>query len=740
MCQQPLSSPGPSVLRWRGVLLSAGLVMMACSPSLESSAEEAVAQESTRTDPLQPYLALPAPDTATERQSLESLEDALEGWREGNRIENAHRADSALALIPTAEEWRPLLLAELLAAAGDTAGVRTALARVDPDSEFWARWGWGVAVEAFEEADDLESGLRFARSAAERLSGGAAAGDAWFRAGRIALEIGDTLSASADLWRAIEESPSGISAQNAARTLDRLPGDLSPPEEIRLGRLLLAAGSWESAHRRLRPHLDGSALSSTDSRELRQGLGRALVELRRHSDAERMLAPLRADLSPPEVAGPALYWTGRAALGRGDISAAEFAFRELARRAPDSGLAEQGLHLMLTRELETGFGPRARSFLDELLEVGVGSSSTELTLVQLGTEEYLSGNLSGAADIFERYLVGSRRLAGRQQAGYWSALAQERLGKGEMSRVRLREVHDADPLTFYGIFAGERIDAELLPPGLTEGPAPNPELQVELRNALIRLRIHQLVPTAGSFAFELERLTRYFSDERDGAYDLAEALIEGEFPLQGIVLGRDIHREEEEWNHRLLRIVHPFPYRDIIVREARAQGLDPFFVAGLIRQESMFHSRIQSSAGAVGLMQLMPGTAREVAGSLGIRYSPEGLDDPETNVRLGTTFLSSMVSRFDGLAEDALAAYNAGPSRIRQWRQRPAYRDRDVFLEHIPFRETRHYVKVVQQYTRIYTALYGCGDFEPCPGLSYSSVVAESPHAGGAPISQLARD
>src|SRR5690606_12311288 len=96
------------------------------------------------------------------------------------------------------------------------------------------------------------------------------------------------------------------------------------------------------------------------------------------------------------------------------------------------------------------------------------------------------------------------------------------------------------------------------------------------------------------------------------------------------------------------------------------------------------------------------------------RFAPDLLADPELNVRLGTAYLSSMLRRFDGNVVDALVAYNAGPSRVQQWRQRPEYRDPDVFIEHIPFQETRGYVKIVQQYGRIYRALYGCADFSPC--------------------------
>jgi soluble lytic murein transglycosylase len=251
--------------------------------------------------------------------------------------------------------------------------------------------------------------------------------------------------------------------------------------------------------------------------------------------------------------------------------------------------------------------------------------------------------------------------------------------------------------------------------------------------------VHRIIPTTGSFAYEVSQLTEHFRGRGDGSYDFGDALIAGGFPLEAIVLGRDIRRTEGEWNLRLLRIVHPLPHRDLLFREASIRGLDPFFVAGLIRQESAWDARIVSVSGAVGLMQLMPATAREVAGSLGIRFTDELLTDPETNLRLGTTYLRTMLDRFDGRAEDALAGYNAGPSRIRQWRSDPTYRDRDVFMEHIPFAETRNYVKVVQQYARIYTALYGCGDARPCLGLSYPESLAQSPFSGRIPGISRAR-
>ncbi len=715
-----------------------------------SLAPEAAAQEPTWAapqvagpasipDPLGIHLAWRPPDTLQVTQAFEMLEEGLSLWDDGHHREGAELADDALALLPTMADWRPLLRAELLAAAGDTAGVRRALDELDPDSEFRRRWGWKLLVDAFEEADDPTGGrgvaLRFARSATIAEEAGAG----WLRASRLALADGDSVEARELLGRVLATDAGDGSVRSAARLLDDLAEPGGKDLDLLLGRALLAGASWQRAHHRLKPHLEAEGVDFLESVDLRVELGRALVELNRPREAAELLEPLTGEGTPEETAARALYWSGRAALSRNRQDEAREAFLELARRSPDSPLAEEGLVLLLDHLSSDGRGPEASDLLGSLFAVGVGSPSGELAAMRVATGRYLVGDFQGAASTFEEYLEAGRRGTTRQQAAYWAALAREREGDPGRARELFRIAFQADPFTFYGSFAADRLDEPLLPTDLPVGPTPTPGIAREVQNALIRLRVHQRVPLAGSFAWELERLERHFLRRGDGAYDFAEALLEGGFPIQGVVLGRQIRRQEGEWNLRLLRIVYPFPFREAIAREAGARGLDPFFVAGLIRQESLFHPTIRSSAGAVGLMQLLPSTAGEVARAEGLRFSPGSLADPEMNVRLGTAFLASLVRRFDGRAEDALSAYNAGPTRIRRWRQRPEYRDPDVFVERIPFRETRHYVKTVQQNTRIYTALYGCGDFQPCLGLSYRAAVERSPLAGGAPTSALAR-
>jgi len=701
-------------------------------------------------DPLATFLSLRGPSAGREAEILDALREAIQAARDDRaprerRREAVVRADGLVAELAVADDWRPLLVAELLAPLGDTAGVNRALDSLDPATGIGARWGWRFRVDAYEAARDSAGARRVAEVEAARSRTVEEAASPWAEAGALALALGDTAGARDALLRAMEAGIEHPGAWNAARSLDRIR-DVGPADQLRVGRALLAAGSWEAGHRRLAPFVHGhgagalAPLADDEVAALRADLGRALVELRRPGDARAMLEPVTRDGVDLEVAAPALYWTGMAALQSNRPAEAEAAFRTLARRAPTSPLAEEGLLRLVERSIEAGRQDRDAELFREFFRVGVNSTASELLAVQYGTRQYLAGDWQRAAETFDQYLEGARRASPRQQAAYWAALSHQRRGNAGVAEERLRTAWSEDPLSFYGILAGERLGAAVLEPDIPAGPSPVPGAGGEIASAMTRLRLHQVVPTPGSFVFELERLQQHFFRRGDAAYDFAEALLEGEFPIQSVVLGREIHRREGgAWNLRLMRIVFPFPYRDVIVREARAQGLDPFFVAGLIRQESMFHASIGSSAGAIGLMQLMPGTAQEVARSLGIRYDPGRLSDPEYNVRLGTRYLATMLTRYGGRAEDALSAYNAGPGRINQWRQRPEYRDRDVFVEHIPFRETRHYVKVVQQYARIYTVLYGCSGYQPCLGDSYLAAVARSPYAGGQPGSSLAR-
>ena len=150
------------------------------------------------------------------------------------------------------------------------------------------------------------------------------------------------------------------------------------------------------------------------------------------------------------------------------------------------------------------------------------------------------------------------------------------------------------------------------------------------------------------------------------------------------------------------------PFRDIVERDAQSTGLDVEWAYGLIRQESRFIMNARSEVGASGLMQLMPGTAQLVAKKIGLgTISRAQMNDIDTNILLGTNYLSMIYNQFDGSAVLATAGYNAGPGRPRAWKQNlPHGVEGAIFAETIPFQETRDYVKNVLSNTVYYAALF----------------------------------
>jgi soluble lytic murein transglycosylase len=141
---------------------------------------------------------------------------------------------------------------------------------------------------------------------------------------------------------------------------------------------------------------------------------------------------------------------------------------------------------------------------------------------------------------------------------------------------------------------------------------------------------------------------------------------------------------------------------------AQYVGVETPLVLAIIRQESAFDVTATSPAGAQGLMQLMPGTARDVSAKLGIPYSPTSLiASPEYNVNLGSSYIREMLQRFEGSYILALAAYNAGPSRVNQWiasngDPRTSTEAAVDWIEMIPFSETRNYVQRCLENLQVY--------------------------------------
>jgi soluble lytic murein transglycosylase len=321
----------------------------------------------------------------------------------------------------------------------------------------------------------------------------------------------------------------------------------------------------------------------------------------------------------------------------------------------------------------------------------------------------------------------------RGRAGYWAARDSERAGKLSEARALYHAMQARYDANWYGYLAKQRLDA-MLRSGIGTIPVKGFSSDSVMGRAVANL---QTVTVAEETAGPKEDKPLARADELNNVgldewalEELAQASASGgNSPKVNLAIAR-IYRSQgdnvralnvlkksfpdysqmkpEEMTREEWDVFYPLSNWDIIVQESRAKSLDPYQVAGLIRQETVFMSRARSSAKAYGLMQLLVPTGITTARKYGIdrTITEESLYEPRLNIQLGTAYLRDQIDKF-GRIEYVAAAYNAGPGRAVQWRASlPA--EMDEWAEAVPFKETRGYVQGVVrnrlQYQRLYDA------------------------------------
>ncbi len=259
-----------------------------------------------------------------------------------------------------------------------------------------------------------------------------------------------------------------------------------------------------------------------------------------------------------------------------------------------------------------------------------------------------------------------------------------------------------DSLGYYGFLA--RTEAGLPAPVFAEAP-------LTIASERIRDVLDQLdfLVTAGFDDHARTHVAHWVARDSldvDEILALAEGLIERHFVPAAIRLGWKAAGSLSLNDIRVVRTVFPWPFRELIEYEAAEWDVDPFLVAGIIRQESAFDPSATSRAGAKGLMQLMPPTARWRASQMDRDWTDEYLVVPDANLHIGVGHFADLHRRSDHIVF-TLAAYNAGGGNLARWRRRGGMDDSRTFVERIPFPETKGYVKSVLRNRYLYRALYG---------------------------------
>lgn len=275
---------------------------------------------------------------------------------------------------------------------------------------------------------------------------------------------------------------------------------------------------------------------------------------------------------------------------------------------------------------------------------------------------------------------------------YWKARALSELGTKDQAGSLFTEL--AENTTFYGFLAADRLGQAY---AKLKEPVPDRSQRIDgLKKIAAIQRWHEWRALGDTKRAREEWFRALKAMDKAGMLAAAElATQEGDANLAIWTVSRT-----KDWNIVDLRF--PMLYTDLVQEQARSQGVQPEWILGVMRRESAFKADAESHVKALGLMQLMPATAREVGNKLGMKVSGRSeILEPATNVQLGSAYLSSMLNRFDGDYAKATAAYNAGPHRIGKWAPENTIAA-DQWVESIPFKETRRYVRAVMAYTTIY--------------------------------------
>ncbi|MCC6876052.1 MAG: lytic transglycosylase domain-containing protein [Sandaracinaceae bacterium] len=450
------------------------------------------------------------------------------------------------------------------------------------------------------------------------------------------------------------------------------------------------------------------------------GRGKALYFGRERSRAAALLAEVARDCADPEIKAWSRYYAGRGYVSAGELDRALAQFEQLERDVPAHRLADDA---------------RLRAALIDAERGNEQSMSDRLTSLP---ERYPEGDMRGEA----RFLLAWRARAGgrlddalahidaslregtgesaedvRGRAAYWRACVLSELGRDDDARDAWMALARERPLSYYAQQAMARLrerspaSAELVRESLGRRGAPR--LAFDWRDALDTpgfaralelLRVGELARAQR----ELDAVLGAGEDERwiaAALYDRVEA-----YP-QSIALARRLRdfmdRAPSGEHFARWRVAYPRAYAPLIDDVARERGLPAAFVRAIAREESSFRADAVSVANAYGLTQLIVPTARRFGQPLGLTASPQSLIEPDTNVRIGTAFMAWLWARYPTNPAVIPSAYNAGQGATDRWlRERPRQR-LDVWVEEIPFDETRRYTRRVIQSWGVYGWLDG---------------------------------
>ena len=408
----------------------------------------------------------------------------------------------------------------------------------------------------------------------------------------------------------------------------------------------------------------------------------------------------------------ALYRIGGIHIRRNRETEAIASYERFSRQYPHHSLADDALWQAAKSAERNNRFSEAERLYKLLVDNHPQSTYRDDAGWGIGFTFYCRGEFDKALQVFERLSNIAQQSHIVDQSLYWAGKVAAELGRSVESQSYYNRAANGFPRSYYSTRAVRQGYGHLGSLERTDAPERNRLSSEDIRgadhlargDALFALGLHQ---QARREIGQAEKLNEGNVEKLELIRDRYEAL---GFLSRALRLSMRIfvaNGKRSDWDR-----VYPNYYWEQIVAAAAEAKVDPYLVLSVIRQESTFNEGATSRAGALGLMQIMPQTGKTLANNLGIqRFNNSSLYDPDVSIRLGSYFLGDQVRQFTSGAtanmgfELGLAAYNAGPHNARQWLERFPHDDADAFIERIPFKETRLYVKLVLKNYAIYKAL-----------------------------------
>ncbi len=622
-----------------------------------------------------------------------------------------------LRLAPAAavglEPYRNLRLGEALEAAGLHAQAARALRAAFETEEPFARRVAAARelASALEKSGDRAGAAAVLAKAAPAATGQDARAVTLERI-RLALAANDTPTVRAAARSLVLSGVAGDSAPAFARpALRQEEARLTVAEKARLGVTLIAAGSVERGVRLIRagrlplwPAEERAAIQLALARgESRLGHAaaarRAVAAVPRDGTASDFEARLFAvDL---ELNRPAKKGAKSSAAGPLEASARR-SLSDLAAPPAPPPVRIGALARLIQLDSDAGRFEDAIARARAIEREDPASTAGFEPLWKLAWALYLKEDFAGARSRIEELADVYSEPGRRRRLTYWLARCLEHEGRREDAAPLYEALGAADPPDLYAIFARRRARVP---------PAEKPELLHDPSTATATFRRTDELLLLRMFE-DAAAEARVLPPSRGRDLRLAEAEFAlGRFPQAADAAHRAFPdlgtpseaRVPDGWR----RLFYPIEEKGFLADRAKEFGIDPSLLRGLVRQESVFEPQARSRAGALGLMQLTPATAKSLSRSvLRARYRQAFLYDPGTNARLGAAYFKRLLDRFGGKIIYALAAYNGGPTRMARVLKENSSRDDDEVFESHPAYETRDYVRRVMLYAESYRELY----------------------------------